>query len=67
MATTAAPDGVVDVGARGVVGSPSQERLGRIAAMLREVEPTVSVTTGRDVRERRQTRVRRGRRLRYMV
>ena len=47
--------------------SPSQERLGRIAAMLREVEPTVSVTTGRDVRERRQTRVRRGRRLRYMA
>ena len=41
MATTAAPDGViVDLGAVGLVvpGSPSQERLGRIAAMLREAD-----------------------------
>ena len=39
MATTAAPDGVIlDVPVGGVDGSPSQERLVRIAAMLRDAE-----------------------------
>jgi hypothetical protein len=66
LATTAAPDGVIlDVVVRGAEGSPSQERLGRIAAMLRDAELAVSETTDRDVRERRQERARRGRRLRY--
>jgi hypothetical protein len=68
MATTAAPDSViVDVGARGPDGSPSQERLGRIAAMLRDAELAVPAATVRDVRKRRQERVRRGRRLRYVA
>jgi hypothetical protein len=67
MATTATPDGViVDVGARGPDGSPSQERLGRIAAMLRYAELAAPATTSRDVRER-QERARHGRRPRYVA
>jgi hypothetical protein len=39
MATTAVPDGVIlDVVVFGVDGSPSRERLGRIAAMLRDAD-----------------------------
>ena len=67
MATTAAPDGVVLDVVRGADGSPSQERLIRIAAMLRDAELAAPAATVRDVRKRRQERVRRGRRLRYVA
>jgi hypothetical protein len=44
MATTAAPDGVVLDVVRAADGSPSQERLVRIAAMLRDAELAGSVS-----------------------
>ena len=52
MATTAAPDGVVLDVVRGAEGSPSQERLIRIAAMLRDAELAVPVAAGREHRGR---------------
>jgi hypothetical protein len=64
MATTAAPDGVVLNVVRGADGSPSQERLVRIAAMLREAELAVPVATRRPERGRRDQRVRRTARIR---
>jgi hypothetical protein len=67
MATTAAPDGVILDGVildgvRGADGSPSQERLVRIAAMLRDAEQALPAGSGRPRRrgrERRTPRVRR--------
>jgi hypothetical protein len=60
VATTAAPDGVVlDLAVRGAEGSPSQERLIRIAAMLRDAEQAMPVTAHRARRDRREQRGRR--------
>jgi hypothetical protein len=67
MATAAAPDGVILHGVildgvRGADGSPSQERLVRIAAMLRDAEQALPADSGRPRRrgrERRTPRVRR--------
>jgi hypothetical protein len=62
MATTAAPDGVILDVVRGADGSPSQERLLRIAAMLRDAEQALPGDSGRPRRrggERRPPRVRR--------
>ena len=64
MATTAAPDGVVLDVVRGADGSPSQERLVRIAAMLREAELAVPVATRRTEPGRRGFRTRRTPRVR---
>jgi hypothetical protein len=56
VATTAAPDGVIlDVAVRGAEGSPSQERLIRIAAMLRDAEQAMPLTAPRAPRDRRET------------
>jgi|tagenome__1003787_1003787.scaffolds.fasta_scaffold20901798_2 hypothetical protein len=65
MATTAAPDGVVLDVVRGADGSPSQERLVRIAAMLRDAELAVPVTTRRRENGRPVTKGRPGRRELY--
>jgi hypothetical protein len=65
MATTAAPDGVVLDGGRGADGSPSQERLIRIAAMLRDAELAVPVAAGREDRRRRGQAARRTMRARH--
>ena len=59
MATTAAPDGVVLDGGRGADGSPSQERLIRIAAMLRDAEFAGQLAAGRQARGRRGQAARR--------
>ena len=67
MATTAAPGGVILGGVildvvPGADGSPSQERLVRIAAMLRDAEQALPVGSRRPHRrggERRTPRVRR--------
>jgi hypothetical protein len=63
VATVTVPDGVVLEVAIGVAdNSPSQERLTRIAAMLREAEQAMPVTaTGsrRRPRQRRDHRTRR--------
>jgi hypothetical protein len=64
MATTAAPDGVVLDVVRGADGSPSQERLVRIAAMLRDAELAVPVATRRPEPGRRGPRARRTPRVR---
>ena len=64
MATTAAPDGVVLDVMRGADGSPSQERLIRIAAMLRDAELAVPVATTRQERGRRGQHARRAPRVR---
>ena len=64
MATTAAPDGVVLDVVRGVDGSPSQERLLRIAAMLRDAERALPVVAGRPHRGPAGRRVRRAARQR---
>ena len=54
MATAAVPDGVVvEVAAGATDSSPSQERLTRIAEMLRDAEQAVPLTAGRNVRQRR--------------
>ena len=59
MATAAVPDGVVVEVAGGVAeSSPSQERLGRIAAMLRDAESAAPVPTDRTRRVRRDHRLR---------
>ena len=62
MATTAAPDGVILDVVRGADGSPSQERLVRIAAMLRDAELAVPAGPTRDRRSRRTRRALRVRR-----
>jgi hypothetical protein len=62
MATTAAPDGVILDVVRGADGSPSQERLVRIAAMLRDAErgaPARPAAERLARRTRRTLRVRR--------
>ena len=64
MATTASPDGVVLDVVRGADGSPSQERLVRIAAMLRDAELAIAVANGREEHGRRDRRGRRSLRVR---
>jgi hypothetical protein len=63
MATTAAPDGVIlEVAVVVGEGSPSQERLVRIAAMLRDAEQAAPVSRRRSrgsQRERGTPRTRR--------
>ena len=59
MATTAAPDGVVLDVVRGADGSPSQERLVRIAAMLRDAELAIPAPAVRERLTRRETGTRR--------
>ena len=52
------------VAAGGVLdSSPSQERLSRIAAMLRDAEQAMPVITARDRQERREQRLRQLRRV----
>jgi hypothetical protein len=61
MPTTAAPDGVVFEVAIPAADSPSQERLGRIAALLRDAElagPVALPRGGRARGTRRTPRVR---------
>ena len=60
MATAAVPDGVVvEVPVAATDHSPSQERLTRIAAMLREAEQATAPTGGRNPRQNRPRRERR--------
>jgi hypothetical protein len=59
VATAAVPDGVVvEVVAGATDSSPSQERLLRIAAMLRDAELAMPGTSDRTRRGRRDQRVR---------
>jgi hypothetical protein len=61
VATAAVPDGVVvEVLAGATDSSPSQERLTRIAAMLRDADQSMTVTyaRSRNRRQRRENRIR---------
>jgi hypothetical protein len=63
VATAAVPDGVVvEVFPGAIDSSPSQERLTRIAAMLRHAEQSMPATDGRSPWHRKERREQRGRR-----